>query len=29
MAKKKDSILGSILKGTVDITEVIIKTHYS
>ena len=28
MAKKKDSILGSILKGTVDITGEIIKTGY-
>ena len=28
MAKKKDSILGSILKSTVDITGEIIKTGY-
>ena len=28
MAKKKGSILGSILKGTIDITEEIIKTGY-
>ena len=28
MAKKKDSILGSILKGAVDITGEVIKTGY-
>ena len=29
MAKKKDSILGSILKGAVDITGEVIKTGYN